>query len=82
MFENRVLRGIFGSKMEVVTGEWRKLHNGQLRDLYCTLDIIRVNKSRIMRWVGRVARMRENRKYIHNFGEETWGKDTTRNTQA
>ena len=44
VFENRVLRGIFGPKMEVVTGEWRKLHNEQLHDLYCAPDIILVNK--------------------------------------
>ena len=46
VFENRVLRGIFGSKRDEVTGEWRKLHNEELNDLYCPPNIIRVIKSR------------------------------------
>jgi len=58
MFENRVLRGIFGSKRDEVTGEWRKLHNEELNDLHCSPDIFRVKKSRRMRWVGHVASMR------------------------
>ena len=45
MFENRVLRGIFGPRRDEVTGEWRKLHNGELSDLYSSPDIIRVIKS-------------------------------------
>jgi hypothetical protein len=52
VFENRVLRGIFGSKMDEVTGEWRKLHNEGLNDLYCSPTTARVMKSRIMRWAG------------------------------
>ena len=64
VFENMLLRGIFGSKKEVFTGEWRKLHNEQLHDMYSAPDIIRVNQLRRMRWAGRVARMRENRKCI------------------
>jgi len=51
MFENRVLRRIFGPKRDEVTGEWRKLHNEELNDLY-SLNIARVIKSRRMRWVG------------------------------
>ena len=59
MFENRVLRGIFGSKRDEVMGEWRKLHNEELNDHYCSTNIVRVIKSRRMRWVGHVASMRE-----------------------
>ena len=55
--ENRVLRGIFGSKRDEVTGEWRKIHNEELDNLYCSPNIIRVIKPRIMRWAGHVARM-------------------------
>jgi hypothetical protein len=57
VFGNRVLRGIFGPKGDEVTGEWRKLHNGQLHNLYSSPDIIRQIKSRRMRWAGHVARM-------------------------
>jgi len=59
--ENRVLRRVFGSKREQVTGEWRKLHNEELRDLYSLPNIVRVVKSRKMRWAGHVARMVEGR---------------------
>jgi hypothetical protein len=54
VFENRVLRLIFGPKRAEVTGEWRKLHNEELRDLYFSPSIIRIIKSRRMRWVGHV----------------------------
>ena len=64
MFENMVLRGIFGPKRDEVTGEWRKLHNEELNDLYCSPNIVRVIKSRRMRWAGRVARMGERRGHI------------------
>jgi hypothetical protein len=53
--EKRVLRRIFGPKKDEVTGEWRKLHNEELNDLYFTPDIVRIMKSRIMRWAGHVA---------------------------
>jgi hypothetical protein len=56
VFENRVLRRIFGRKRDEVTEEWRKLHNEGLRDLYCSPSIIRIVKSRRMRWEGHVAR--------------------------
>jgi hypothetical protein len=59
--ENRVLRRIFGSKRDEVTGDWRKLHNEELHNLYSSPNIIRMIKSRRMRWAGHVARMREKR---------------------
>ena len=61
MFENRVLRRVFGPKRDEVTGEWIKLHNEELRDLYSLPNIVRVVKSRRMRWAGHVARMGEER---------------------
>jgi hypothetical protein len=60
-FENRVLRRIFGPKRYEETGEWRRLHNEELNDLYPSQNIVRVNKSRRMRWEGHVARMGERR---------------------
>jgi hypothetical protein len=61
VFENRVLRGIFGPKRDEVTVEWRKLHNEELRDSYRSLIIVQVIKSRRIRWVGNVARIGEDR---------------------
>ena len=61
VFENRVLRRVFGPKGGEVTREWRKLHNEDLRDLYSLPNIVRVVKSRRMRWPGHVARMGEGR---------------------
>jgi hypothetical protein len=61
VFENRVLRGIFGPKRNELTGEWRKLHIEELHDLYCSPTIMRETKSRRMRWVRHVARMGEGR---------------------
>jgi hypothetical protein len=57
VFQNRVLRGIFAPKRDEVTGEWRKLHSGELHNLYSSPDIVRQIKSRGMRWAGHVARM-------------------------
>jgi hypothetical protein len=61
VFENRVLRKIFGPKRDEETGKWRKLHNEELHNLYSSPSLIRVIKSRRMRWAGHVARMGENR---------------------
>ena len=57
LFENSGLRRIFRPKRDEVTGEWRKLHNEELNVLYCSPNILRVTKSRRMRWAGHVARM-------------------------
>jgi hypothetical protein len=61
VFEYRVLRRLFGPKRDEVTGEWKKLHNGELHNLYSSPDIVRQIKSRRMRWAGHVARMGEGR---------------------
>jgi hypothetical protein len=61
VFENRLLRRIFGPMRDEVTGEWRKLHKEEFRDLYSSPSIIRIIKSRKMRWEGHVARMGEKR---------------------
>jgi hypothetical protein len=62
VFENTVLRRIFGPKRDEVTGEWRKLHSEELHNLYSSPDTVRQVKSRRMRWAGHVARMGEERK--------------------
>ena len=61
MFENMVLSRIFGPRRDEVTGEWRRLHNEELNDLYSSPNIVRMIKSRRMRWAGHVARMGEER---------------------
>jgi len=61
VFKNRVLRRIFVPKRDDVKGEWGKLHNEELNDLYCSPNLVRVIKSRRMRWVGHVVRMGERR---------------------
>ena len=69
MFENRVLRRVFGPKRDEVTREWRKLHNEELNNLYSSPNIVRVIKSRRMRWLGHVALMGE--RCVQGFGGET-----------
>jgi hypothetical protein len=69
VFENRVLRRIFGPKRNDVMGEWRKLHNEELCYLYSSPSIIRIMKSRRMRWVGHVARMGEKRNAYRLVGK-------------
>jgi hypothetical protein len=61
VFENRVLRRIFGPKRNEVTGEWRKLHDAELHNWYSSPNIITQTKSRRMRWAGHVAHMGEER---------------------
>ena len=75
MFENRVMRRVFEPKRDEVTGEWRKLHNKELRDLYSLPNIVRVVKSRRMRWAGHVARMEEGRRVHRGNPRERghWG---------
>jgi hypothetical protein len=75
VFENRVLRRIFGPKRDEVTKEWRKLHNEELRDLYSSLSIIRIIKSRRMRWARHVARIGEKRNKYRLLWESHWERD-------
>jgi hypothetical protein len=70
VFENRVLRRLFGPKRDKITGQWKKLHSGELYNLYSSLDIIRQIKSRRMRWVGHVACMGEEGNMYRVFGAE------------
>ena len=63
MSENGVLRRVFGPKRDEVTGEWRKLHNEKLYNLYCSPNIVQVIKSRRMTWAGHVARIEEREVY-------------------
>jgi hypothetical protein len=81
VFENRVLRRIFGPKRDEATGEWRKLHSEELHNLYSSPDIIRQVKSRRMRWAEHVARMADERK-VQGFGGKARRKETTRKTKV
>ena len=74
MFENRTLRRIFGPKRDEVIGEWRKLRNEELNDLHCSPNIIRVIKSRRMRWAGHMALMGEGRGMYRVLVEKPEGK--------
>jgi hypothetical protein len=75
VFENRVLRRIFGSKREEVVGHWRKPHNEELHKLYASLNIIQVIKSESMRWVGHVADMRDEKCMQYFLPENLKGRD-------
>ena len=81
VFENKVLRRIFGPRRDEVTGEWRKLRNEELNDLYSLPSFARVIKSRRMRWAGHVVYGWEVR-CIQGSGGETWGKEAILETQA
>jgi hypothetical protein len=70
-FENRVLRRMFVPKRDEVTGDWRRLHNEELYALYSSRNIIRVIKSRRLRWAGHVACMNERRRAYGAFSGET-----------
>ena len=76
MFENRVLRRIFGPKRGELTGQWRKLHNVELNDLYSSPSIVRMIKLRRIRWVGHVARVGEIRGVYRVLVRKTEGKRT------
>jgi hypothetical protein len=75
VFENRVRRRIFGPKRDEVMGEWRKLHSGELHNLYSSPDIIRQIKSRRMRWAGHVASLGEGRNVYRVLVGKPEGKD-------
>jgi hypothetical protein len=74
VFEDRVLRRIFGPKRDGVTGGWRKLHNEELHNLYSSPSIIRIIKTRRMRWAGHVARMGEKRNVYRLLVRKPEGK--------
>jgi len=74
VFENRMLRRIFGPKRDDVTGEWRKLHNEELNFLYSSPNIVRGIKSRGMRWAGHVARIGKGKSVYRVLVEKLGGK--------
>jgi len=74
VFENRVLRRVFGPKRDEVTGEWRKLHNEELNDLYSLPNIVWVVKSKRVRWAGHVAHMGEDRGVYRVLVEKPEGR--------
>ena len=80
MFQNVVLRRIFGPRRDEATEDWRRLHNEELNDLYCSPNMVRVIKSRRMRWAGHVTRMGEERGVYRVLVGETGGKETTGET--
>jgi hypothetical protein len=71
VFENSVLVKMFDPERDGITRQWRKLHNKELNDQYSLPNVVRVIKSRRMRWVGHVARTRKRRSHIHVYGGES-----------
>jgi hypothetical protein len=81
VFENRVLRRIFGLKRDEVTADWRQLHNEELHNLYSSPNLIRMIKSRKTRWAGHVARMGEKTNAYRVLEGKARRKETTRKTK-
>jgi hypothetical protein len=77
-----LLRRIFGPKRDEVTGEWRKLYNEELRDLYSSPSIVRIIKSRRVRWTGHVAQIGGEEERVSVIGGKARGKETTRKTKT
>jgi hypothetical protein len=75
MFENRVLRRIFGQKRDEVTGGWRKQHNEELHNVYSSPNIVRMIKSRSKRWAGNVARMGPRGMHVGHWWESQVERD-------
>jgi len=75
VFESMALRRIFGPRRDKVKGEWRKLHNEELSDLYSSPNIVQLIKSRIMRWARHVARMGDERGCIGSWWGNRWERD-------
>ena len=82
VFESNVLRRIFGSRRDEVMGDLRKLHKEELNDLYSSPNIVLVIKSRRVRQAERITHIRRAERRIAGFGGETWGKETTVETQV
>jgi hypothetical protein len=82
VFENRVLRRIFGPKRDEMTRGWRELHNEELHNLHSSLNIIRMNKSRRMRWAGHVGRMGEKKKAYRILVAKPEGKRQLRRPRS
>jgi hypothetical protein len=82
VFENRVLRRIFGPKRDEVTRQWRKLHNKELHDLYSSPSIIRIMKSRRMGWAGHIYTNGGEEERLLIIGGKARGKETTRKTKT
>ena len=82
MSENRVLRRVFGPKRDEVKGEWRKLHNEELSDMYSLPKIVRVVKSRRMRWARTCGAYGGEERCAQGSGWETGGKETIGETQT
>jgi hypothetical protein len=80
LFEKRVLRRLFGPEIYETIGDWRKLHNEELRNLYCSSNVIRMIKSMRIRWAGNVSVHWREEKCIQGFSGTTRSKETTRKT--